>query len=226
MLGPITDSSSAAAASFSSISAAAAANAACCCATDANSSSCRTTHKACGSLCWGNGGQSASQRGPASNSLVHSIMKLASQKSPENSSIQQLSFALLSNLAISHDCKGVMQKSNFLQNFVTLSLSKPGSKTINPLVNLWLKLLLNMSFGEDGQQMILKIHGSLDLLTEMLQYKSRSSKPAALLILHNICFSPANKPKVLAHDSTRADEDPMISYKLKCLENLTQILNS
>ncbi|KAK1172118.1 hypothetical protein AOXY_G4615 [Acipenser oxyrinchus oxyrinchus] len=239
---------------------------------------------ACGSLCWGNGGQSASQRGPASNSLVHSIMKLASQKAPENSSIQQLSFALLSNLAISHDCKGVMQKSNFLQNFVTLSLSKPGSKTINPLVNLWLKLLLNMSFGEDGQQMILKIHGSLDLLTEMLQYKSRSSKPAALLILHNICFSPANKPKVLAHDKTvevlsaclesnfpdiqaigasalwallhnfqkakvtlknptikrrvdealtlakkdsaRTDEDPMISYKLKCLENLTQILNS
>ncbi|XP_041100372.1 rotatin isoform X3 [Polyodon spathula] len=239
---------------------------------------------ACGSLCWGNGVQSASQRGPASNSLVHSIMKLASQKAPENSSIQQLSFALLSNLAISHDCKGAMQKSNFLQNFVTLSLSKSGSKTINPLVNLWLKLLLNMSFGEDGQQMILKIHGVLDLLTEMLQYKSRSSKPVTLLILHNICFSAANKPKLLAHDktvevlsaclesnfpdvqaigasalwallhnfqkakvtlksptikrrvdealtlakkdSTRTDEDPMISYKLKCLENLTQILNS
>ncbi|RXM97154.1 Rotatin [Acipenser ruthenus] len=185
---------------------------------------------ACGSLCWGNGGQSASQRGPASNSLVHSIMKLASQKSPENSSIQQLSFALLSNLAISHDCKGVMQKSNFLQNFVTLSLSKPGSKTINPLVNLWLKLLLNMSFGEDGQQMILKIHGSLDLLTEMLQYKSRSSKPAALLILHNICFSPANKPKVLAHGATLTADTTVkmeqnLTLKCECpwSGNLSQI---
>ncbi|MBN3295227.1 RTTN protein, partial [Amia calva] len=157
---------------------------------------------ACSSLCWSSAGPNSFPRGPASTSLMHSIMKLATQKSPENSNIQQLAFSLLSNLAICHDCKGLLQKSNFLQNFLSLSLPKPGSKLISPLVSLWLKLLLNMSFGEDGQQIILKINGSLELLIEMSRYKPRSSRPAALLILHNICFSSTNKLKILANGET------------------------
>lgn len=64
---------------------------------------------------------------------------------------------------------------------------------------LWLKLLLNISFGEDGQQMIMKINGFLDQIIEMCKYKHKSSQHLALLILHNMCFSPANKPKILGN---------------------------
>uniref|UniRef100_A0A2D4LD25 Rotatin N-terminal domain-containing protein n=1 Tax=Micrurus spixii TaxID=129469 RepID=A0A2D4LD25_9SAUR len=64
----------------------------------------------------------------------------------------------------------------------------------------WIKLLLNLSFGEDGQQMIVKLNGGLDQLIEMARYKHRNSPDMILLILHNICFSPANKPKILAND--------------------------
>ncbi|KAJ8279722.1 hypothetical protein COCON_G00067880 [Conger conger] len=167
---------------------------------------------ACSSLCGSHTGQGPFPRGPTNSSLMHSVMKLASHVAPENSLIQHLAFSLLSNLAISRDCKGLLQKSNFLQYFLSIPLPKPGSKSANPSVSLWLKLLLNMSFGEDGQQTILKINGSLELLTEMSQYKHNGTRPAALLILHNICFSSANKPKILASDKS-------VGMLVSCLES-------
>lgn len=90
-------------------------------------------------------------------------------------------------------------QSNFLQNFLSLTLPKGGSKHLGTLTTLWLKLLLNMSLGEDGQQMILRLDGGLDLLAEMSRFKHRSGPPLPLLIFHNICFSPASKPKILAN---------------------------
>ena len=47
--------------------------------------------------------------------------------------------------------------------------------------------------------MIMKINGFLDQIVEMCKYKHKSSQHLALLILHNICFSPTNKPKILAN---------------------------
>ncbi|XP_048696095.2 rotatin isoform X6 [Caretta caretta] len=161
----------------------------------------------CGSLCWASSGLSpfqTAQRSATSNSLMLSIIKLASQTLTENSAIQRMVFTLLSNLAISHDCKGVIQKSNFLQNFLSLSLPKGGNKGPSTLASHWLKLLLNISFGEDGQQMIMKLNGGLDQLVEMSKYKHKSSHHIVLLILHNICFSPTNKPKILANDKAIA----------------------
>ncbi|XP_067837545.1 rotatin isoform X1 [Heptranchias perlo] len=169
----------------------------------------------CASLCCGSGAPlvpHSSQRGLAGNSLVHMIMKQALQKTHDNSTIQQIAFAVLSNLVMSHECKGVLQKSNFLHNFLALPLPKTAGKTLSTLAMLWLKLLLNMSFGDDGQQMILKMNGSLELLTTMSQHKHKNNQPTALLILHNICFNPANKPKVLANDKT-------VSIFAACLEN-------
>ncbi|XP_066479673.1 rotatin [Tiliqua scincoides] len=168
-----------------------------------------------GSLCVANGGLSplqTVQRTAAGNSLMLSIVKLASQTPAENSIIQQMSFQLLANLVVSHDCKGVLQKNNFLQNFLSLSLPKGGNKSLGVLAVAWLKLLLNLSFGEDGQQMIVKLNGSLDQLLEMTKFKPRSHPYWALLILHNICFSPANKPKILANDK-------VISVLSACLES-------
>ncbi|NXK02352.1 RTTN protein, partial [Herpetotheres cachinnans] len=168
----------------------------------------------CASLCWASGGQSSlpSARSAAGNSLMHSILKLASQVSNDNSPVQQVVFCLLSNLALSHDCKGIIQKSNFLQNFLSLSLPKGSHKNPGNVSTLWLKLLLNISFGEDGQQMIMKINGFLDQIVEMCKYKHKSSQHLALLILHNICFSPANKPKILANDKA-------IAVLCACLES-------
>ncbi|XP_037364313.1 rotatin isoform X2 [Talpa occidentalis] len=157
----------------------------------------------CSSVCWSSSGQHpvhAASRGPPGSSLMQSVLKLASQMSLENSTVQQMVFTFLSNLALSHDCKGVIQKSNFLQNFLSLSLPKGGNKHLSHLSVLWLKLLLSMSFAEDGQQAILRLDGGLDLLTEMSRFKPRSGPPLPLLIFHNICFSPANKPKILANE--------------------------
>lgn len=56
-----------------------------------------------------------SQKGVGGNALVHMIMKQALQKMHDNHSIQQLAFAVLSNLVMSHECKGILQKvSNVL----------------------------------------------------------------------------------------------------------------
>uniref|UniRef100_A0A672U440 Rotatin n=1 Tax=Strigops habroptila TaxID=2489341 RepID=A0A672U440_STRHB len=161
----------------------------------------------CTSLCWASGGQSPSlppARNAAGNSLMHNILKLASHVSNDNSPIQQVVFCLLSNLALSHDCKGIIQKSNFLQNFLFLSLPKGSNKNPGNVSTPWLKLLLNISFGEDGQQMIMKINGFLDQIVEMCKYKHKSSQHLALLILHNVCFNTTNKPKILANDKAVA----------------------
>ncbi|XP_042319434.1 rotatin isoform X2 [Sceloporus undulatus] len=194
----------------------------------------------CGSLCTASSGLSplqTAQRTAAGNSLMHSIVKLASQTLTENCVIQQMTFNLLANLVVSHDCKNILQKqgsgwdkalplsvlfhqqtdqkcepvifcpsvlNNFLQNFLSLSLPKGGNKSLSALSVAWLKLLLNLSFGEDGQQMIMKLNGSLDQLIEMAKYKHRSNPYMILLILHNTCFSPANKPRILANDKAVA----------------------
>ncbi|XP_027601862.2 rotatin [Pipra filicauda] len=168
----------------------------------------------CTSLCWTSGGQSSllSARGAAGNSLMHNILRLASQVSNDNSPVQQVVFCLISNLALSHDCRGIIQKSNFLQNFLSLSLPKGSNKNPGNVSTLWLKLLLNISFGEDGQQMVMKINGFLDQIVEMCKYKHKSSQHLALLILHNICFSPTNKPKILGNEQA-------IGVLSACLEN-------
>ncbi|XP_048363804.1 rotatin isoform X3 [Sphaerodactylus townsendi] len=161
----------------------------------------------CSLLCIASSGLSPHQtiqRIAAGNSLMHSIVKLASQTPAEDSIIQQMTFNLLANLVIAHDCKGILQKNNFLQNFLSLPLPKGGNKCLGILAVAWLKLLFNLSFGEDGQQMIVKMNANLDQLVEMTKYKHKSSPYMVLLILHNICFSSANKAKIIANDKVIA----------------------
>lgn len=62
------------------------------------------------------------------------------------------------------------------------------------LLGLWLRLLVNLSFAEDGQQSILKVPGALEVLAGLAQHRR-----LALLTLHNLCFCPANKPHVIAN---------------------------
>uniref|UniRef100_A0ACB8FD87 Uncharacterized protein n=2 Tax=Sphaerodactylus townsendi TaxID=933632 RepID=A0ACB8FD87_9SAUR len=52
--------------------------------------------------------------------------------------------------------------------------------------------------------MIVKMNANLDQLVEMTKYKHKSSPYMVLLILHNICFSSANKAKIIANDKVIA----------------------
>ncbi|XP_019489896.1 PREDICTED: rotatin [Hipposideros armiger] len=172
----------------------------------------------CSSLCWSSSGQhpvQAAGRGAPGSSLMLCVLRLASQAPLESTAVQQVVFLCLANLALCHDCKGVIQKSNFLQNFLSLTLPKGGNRHLGNLTVLWLKLLLNLSLGEDGQQMLLRLDGCLDFLTELSKFKHKRSPHLPLLIFHNICFSPAHKPKILANEK-------VVNVLAACLESGNQ----
>ncbi|XP_019727440.1 rotatin isoform X1 [Hippocampus comes] len=238
--------------------------------------------KACSSVCGGGSGVASGPKGTASGSLMHSIMKLASGIAPDNSAIQKLSFSLLANLVMSRDCRGVLQKNNFLQAFTSVPMPKVGgargASVCSSLIGLWLRLLVNLSFSDDGQQSILRVTGALEMLVDLAPHRR-----TALLTLHNLCFCPANKPHVIAndkamtvlfccleskememccigasalwallHNNQRAkitlkcpavrlrieeahrmskkdaenQQEPLFAHLLKCLENLSQLLNT
>ncbi|XP_031137959.1 rotatin isoform X3 [Sander lucioperca] len=240
---------------------------------------------ACSCVCGGGPGVALGSKGTPSNSLMHSVMKLASGVAADNSPVQKLAFCLLANLAMSRDCRGLLQKNNFLQAFLSVPMPKAGGvKTTSigcgsgSLLGLWLRLLVSLSFAEDGQQSILRVTGALELLADLAPHRRH-----ALLTLHNLCFCPANKPHVitndkamkvllsclnskemetrsmgasalwaLLHNNQRAKttlkcpsvrlrieeartiskkdaenkQDPMTTYLLQCLENLSQLLNN
>ncbi|XP_063779458.1 rotatin isoform X2 [Pseudophryne corroboree] len=170
---------------------------------------------ACSSLCWTNTTVTTSQpsqKSQMNNSLLHSVLKIAAEPVSSGTNTQQVAFGLLSNLVGTQDCKCIIQKSNFLQNFLSLSLPKGGNKNLGVMANLWLTFLWNLSLGNDGQLMIMKLKGSLDLLLEITKYKQKCKFPMVLLILHNICFNPANKPKILSNDN-------IVALFCACLEN-------
>nr|XP_046227277.1 rotatin isoform X2 [Scatophagus argus] len=236
---------------------------------------------ACSSLCGSGPGVAAGSK----CTLMHSVMKLASGVAPDNSPVQKLAFSLLANLAMSRDCRGLLQKNNFLQAFLSVPVPKAGGVKATSagcsggsLLDLWLKLLVNLSFTDDGQQSILRVTGALELLADLAQHRRH-----ALLTLHNLCFCPANKPHVIAndkamkillccldskdletrcmgasalwallHNNQRAKttlkcpsvrlrieeartiskkdaenkQEPLCTHLLKCLENLSQLLNN
>ncbi|XP_039982476.1 rotatin isoform X2 [Xiphias gladius] len=238
---------------------------------------------ACSSLCGSGPGVPQGSKSTSSSSLMHAVMKLASGVAPDNSPIQKLAFSLLANLATSRDCRGLLQKNNFLQAFMSVPIPKAGVKATSvgvggSLLGLWLRLLVSLSYAEDIQQSILRVTGALELLADLAPHQHY-----ALLTLHNLCFCPANKPHIIAsdkamkvllccleskeretccmgasalwallHNNQRAKtslkcpsvrlrieeahtlskkdaekkQEPMSTYLLKCLENLSQLLNN
>lgn len=64
----------------------------------------------CSALCGSGTGPAPGTKALLGNSLMHSVMKLALGATPDNCTIQKLAFSLLANLAMSHDCRGVLQK--------------------------------------------------------------------------------------------------------------------
>ncbi|KAL7373427.1 hypothetical protein ABVT39_006513 [Epinephelus coioides] len=241
---------------------------------------------ACSCVCGGGPAVTPGSKATPGSSLMHSVMKLASGVAPDNSPVQKLAFCLLANLAMSRDCRGLLQKNNFLQAFLSVPIPKAGGVKatsagcggVGSLLGLWLRLLVSLSSTEDGQQSILRVTGVLELLADLAPHRRH-----ALLTLHNLCFCPANKPHIIAndkamkvllcclnskvmetrsmgasalwallHNNQRAKttlkcpsvrlrieeartiskkdaenkQDPVNAYLLKCLENLSQLLNN
>uniref|UniRef100_A0A3P8U8D2 Rotatin n=1 Tax=Amphiprion percula TaxID=161767 RepID=A0A3P8U8D2_AMPPE len=167
---------------------------------------------ACSSLCGNGPGVVPGSKGSSSSSLMHSVMKLSSGLASDNSPIQNLAFSLLANLAISRDCRCLLQKNNFLQAFLSVPVPKAaGVKATSVgsggLLGQWLRLLVSLSCVEDGQQSILRVTGALELLADLAPHRRH-----ALLTLHNLCFCPANKSHVIANDKA-------MKVLLCCLEN-------
>lgn len=98
-------------------------------------------------------------------------------------------------------------QNNFLQAFPKAGASKAtiavrgGGGNGRSLLGLWLTLLVNLSFAEDGQQSILRVRGALELLVDLAQQRH-----PALLTLHNLCFCSTNKPHILANGTGRLRE--------------------
>ncbi|XP_033988316.1 LOW QUALITY PROTEIN: rotatin [Trematomus bernacchii] len=162
---------------------------------------------ACSCVCVGGSGSAAGCKGAPSSSLMLCVTKLASGVASDNTPVQKLSFCLLANLAMSRDCRGLLQKNNFLQAFLSVPMPKAGggkawsaagtggSGTGGGLLGLWLRLLVSLSSAEDGQQSILRVSGALEVISELALQRRH-----ALLTLHNLCFCPNNKPHLLAND--------------------------
>ncbi|CAM9568149.1 unnamed protein product [Lampetra planeri] len=175
--------------------------------------SCRA---ACLSCCIGGTGTCATAGG--GSSLVHAVIRLCSVRAGDSSAVERHAFTLLSNLLLSHEGKGVLQKSNFLQQFASLHPPKL-SRASSPLVLHWLGLLVNLTTSEDGQQMVLRLGGSLELLLEMAGHQQAACHRAATLVLHNLCFSTANKAIILANEKA-------VAFLARCLENETLEMRS
>uniref|UniRef100_A0A673AN67 Rotatin n=1 Tax=Sphaeramia orbicularis TaxID=375764 RepID=A0A673AN67_9TELE len=185
---------------------------------------------ACSSLCGSGPGVASGSKGSSSSSLMHSVMKLASGVAPDNSPIQNLAFSLLANLSTSRECRGLLQKNNFLQAFPSVPGPKAGVKASSvgsgggSSVASWLRLLLSLSLTEDGQQSILRVKGALELLADLA-----SARRHALLTLHNLCFCPANKSHVIANGTSisiqiNIHQGPKASTDLKCLITLVPLI--
>lgn len=73
----------------------------------------------CSALCGSGTSPAPGTKALLGNSLMHSVMKLALGVTPDNGTIQKLAFSLLANLAMSHDCRGVLQKVSTKHNIGT-----------------------------------------------------------------------------------------------------------
>ncbi|XP_064639862.1 rotatin-like [Lineus longissimus] len=153
----------------------------------------------------------------SSNSLIHCLIKLASrEQSKDNQQHIKMSFSILATVSCMSECRGILWKSNFLHKFSTLAPNKMKKQKEKFAQELrWLHLMANLSFTNEGQQMIMKIKDSVDLLLEYSSSTSALCQHHAVLSLRNLSFHSLNKPKLLANEN-------VIPCFLKCINHGTE----
>jgi rotatin len=150
------------------------------------------------------------------SSLVHCLLKLVQKETTQgNIAVLKSTYAILSTLSLSQECRGVLWKSNFVHDFSTLTIilgKGKKSKLQRSLEGLWLDLLVNLSFSTDGQNMILKITDAMTILMEYAVSGSEHLEKCAILIIRNLGFHSSNKSKLLANDK-------FLPVLLRCVES-------
>ncbi|RDD47072.1 Rotatin, partial [Trichoplax sp. H2] len=142
----------------------------------------------------------------SSSSLVYNILKFLMQSNwkkmntPLTSSNESALFALISNLSSSAECRSIMWKANFLQALHPQNVTKQFMKHNVAHLRLWYKILANLSFSRDGQQMMMKVEGIIHDLCCMTTSSEFTLRKNALLVLRNMCFNSTLKAHFWAND--------------------------
>ena len=144
------------------------------------------------------------------NTIIKTLQKSFVQQQVKTSfTIQKYAFSLLTNCAQLAENKGIILKSNVLQDFVTsdFQLNKFNLKC----EKLWLNFLASLSFSTDGQLFLLKVESLISTVIKFLEYYHQSRHAPvqqqqqveiqylALLILRNLAFNASNKSKLISN---------------------------
>ena len=102
------------------------------------------------------------------------------------------------------DAFSLSLQTNFFQPFASLKPIKSGAhprhKSITRGVTLcWLNVLVSVTFFTDGQQVVVKTPGVVEVLLELSMAQNRQLQEKALLVLRNLCFHGASKPVLLVN---------------------------
>lgn len=103
-------------------------------------------------------------------------------------------------------------------NLKNLSKKKHFRNRESAIELLWLELFTALSFSMEGQQMILKVKDSVDLILEFSACNnSVAHQEKSLLVLRNLCCHSSNKNKLLAYNK-------LIPILLLCLTSESETL--
>ncbi|CAH3027837.1 unnamed protein product, partial [Porites evermanni] len=190
---------------------------------------------------------SVSRTVQSGSTFLHSLIKLTNKtnsklqnfSSPEldtHLAVLRAMFNLLSNLALSAECRGVMWKTNFLQPFSSLkpltSGTHPKQRSVTRIVTLcWLSLLVNVTFFTDGQQGVVKTPGVVEVLLELSGAQNKQLQEKAILVLRNLCFHGASKPVLLVNEKLLSllvdfTTDSSIYLRALCLSALCSLVHN
>ncbi|GAB1609333.1 rotatin-like isoform X2 [Argonauta hians] len=158
----------------------------------------------------------------SNNSLVHCLVHLLASEpsSKDNGQLFTSVFQLLSILMVSGECRNILLKVNFLNDFPNVTVKKTRRKVDAGYdVELcWLELLKSLSFSDEGQSMILKIKDSMERLLELCESGATvGHQHRALLVVRNIACHSSNKNKLLAYNQ-------LIPVLLTCLSSEEELL--
>ncbi|XP_071502722.1 rotatin-like [Diadema antillarum] len=153
----------------------------------------------------------SSSPGQTGNSILHYLMKLTererskAEKQGGPSPLLRSLYATLGNVVWFGECRNVLWKSGFLSSFTKVAPPRSSKQTkatssLNQYAALWLQLFANLTFAMEGQQMVMRIPGSLDLLSDFAQCPAASLHRPALLVLHNLCYLAVNRTRLLSND--------------------------
>ena len=142
------------------------------------------------------------------SSLLHSLGQYVSKLRhyPHQCLMLGRCFILLGKCAsISPEVRGVLTKTQFLEKgFCQLNPKHAVTSSLFPIHSAWLDFVCNLTMDTDGQLMIFKADGAIDLLLEYLSTPNAavatttpspslsSLRQKSALALHNLSYSPKN----------------------------------